>query len=170
MDTAGVPQDNMQTNTTSTTSQFGESDYGERLDYTKPKYQDLWAGVCFYIHVILIIVVAVYFWAVVLPEELDDVTPSPTSVANDEDDEDTTGIWITLIVALIAGACFGLLWLQCIKMFANVIIKVMLFVMIGCYTVMAVFGLLVGNVMLVIFGVLLALISVLYTYWYAFFA
>jgi len=134
-------------------------------DYTKPKYQDLWVGACFYIHVVLIIAVAIYFWAVALPEAIpDDVTPSPTSVDDVENDEDTSGIWIALTVALFSGALFGMLWLQCIRKFAEQIIKIMLVVMIVCWLGVALLGLVIGSLYLTVVGVLFAAFSALYAW------
>lgn len=175
----GIPQDNFapgpdnpgQTTTGGTTTsqegEFGTSEFGERLDYTKPKYQDLWAFILFYVHVIVIIIVAIYFWAVALPNAVEDgtvstaspTTPSPTY---SQDDQDTAGIWITLICALFAGALFGLLWLQCIKLFAEIIIKILLFVKLACWIIVGLLGLITGIIGLTIIGFLIAAIVGLY--------
>eukprot|EP01083_Nonionella_stella_P226563 804497_1 len=153
-----------QTATGSREGEFGTSEFGERLDYSKPKYQDLWAFILFYVHVIVIIVVAIYFWTVALPEAVEEGTPSPTLHENEEsDDMDTSGIWICLICALFAGALFGMLWLQCIKLFAETIIKILLFVQILCWLIVVIIGV-IYNIGLVIIGVIFLLLTCLYTW------
>ncbi len=133
--------------TTSNEGEFGTSEFGERLDYSKPKYQDLCAFILFYVHVIVIIVVAIYFWAVALPEAVEEngLTPSPT-IANEEADMDISGIWRCLIRALFAGVLFGMLWLQCIKLFAETIIKILLFVQILSWVIVVIIGLVIPGV------------------------
>ena len=71
MATNQIPQDNMNTSgqtttTTATQGEFGTSEFGERLDYGKPKYQDLWAFILFYVHVAIIVGLCVYFWGVTI--------------------------------------------------------------------------------------------------------
>jgi len=176
--TGGVPQDNMQTGQTQspagTTAAFGESsdpNLGQRLDYSKPVYQDLWAFILFYVHVAIIIGVAVYFWGVVLPEELEEYdssefTPSPINRSEDEleDDVDVTGVWVVLLCALGAGVAFGILWLQLIKMFAEQIIKIMLFVSIACWGLLALLSIVDGDTGGAIYPIIFCLITMLYTW------
>jgi len=165
MQTSGIPQDNMggQTNTT---TQMGESEYGQRLDYSKPKYQDLWAFILFYVHVAIILIVAIYFWGVVLPEELEEIEEDTTTTAPNEldDDMDTSGIWIVLICALGAGAAFGLFWLQMIKLFAEQIIKIMLFVAIACWGLLALFAIVEGDTGSAVWPIIWCLVTCLYAW------
>ena len=117
MATNQIPQDNMntsgQTTTTATQGEFGTSEFGERLDYGKPKYQDLWAFILFYVHVAIIVGLCVYFWGVTIPELEDEASNSDTTgtVNTDDEDEsdgsDTTGLWLALVASLFAGALFG---------------------------------------------------------------
>jgi len=173
MATTSIPQDNMDSPTgqTGTTAAFGESsdpNLGQRLDYSKPKYQDLWAFILFYVHVAVIIGVAIYFWGVVLPEELDEYENSSTQSPNirDEDelesDVDATGVLVVLLCALGAGVTFGLVWMQLIKMFAEQIIKIMLFVSIACWALLALLMIVDGD--LPIMPIILCLITMLYTW------
>jgi len=174
MATTNVPQDNMPatTNQAGTTASFGESsdpDLGARLDYSKPKYQDLWAFILFYVHVAIIIGVAIYFWGVVLPDELDSDSDldSDTNIRDEEeleDDTDTTGIWIVLLCALGAGAAFGLLWLQMIKLFAETIIKIMLFVAIGLWALVAMLIIVDGDTGGAVVPIIITLFLCLYTW------
>jgi len=171
MATTNVPQDNMQTTAQAgTTTTFGESsdpNLGARLDYSKPKYQDLWAFILFYAHVAVILAVAIYFWGVVLPEELEDADTSSGSSNSDttvEDDEDTTGVWIVLLCALAAGSAFGLMWLQLIKLFAEQIIKIMLFVSIAAWGLLALVIIVDGNMGGAVGPIIFCLITCLYTW------
>ena len=157
-----------------TTASFGESEYGERLNYEiKPKYQDLWAFICFYGHVVLIFILVIFFWAVSIPDKINDpaITPSPTlpSATDSEDemeqDEDTTGFWITLLAALFAGILFGLVWLQCMKQFAQQIIKILLFVQIACWALVTIIAAIYNVAAAIVPGICL-LITCLYTWWY----
>ena len=141
------------------------------MDYAKPQYQDLWALIAFYVHVVIVIICAAYFWTIVGDEDFsnDDTnssgTPAPTSSFS-TDDISITGIIIALIASVIMGVVFGLIWLQCIRAFPEQIIRVMLGVQIVMWGLVAVVGFAVGQTMLVIFGLLFCAIFALYTWWY----
>ena len=160
-----------QTATTGQGGEFGTSEFGERLDYGKPKYQDLWAFILFYVHVTIIVVLCIYFWGVTIPGLREDAdTNSSSSNNSSENDTDTTGIWLTLIASLFAGALFGMLWLQCMKMFAEMIIKILLFVQIGAWALVAIMGFAIGDggLGLIIIGIVFMLLTMLYTWWYVY--
>mmetsp|Transcript_70607 Transcript_70607/g.63405 ORF Transcript_70607/g.63405 Transcript_70607/m.63405 type:complete len:504 (-) Transcript_70607:66-1577(-) len=173
MATDGIPQDNMapgpdagQTTTQATTAQpgeFGSSEFGERLAYEKPKYQDLWAFILFYVHVLIIVILCIYFWGVTIPD-LESETTTTTTTSDSDDGSDTSGVWVTLVCALFAGALFGMLWLQCMKMFAEMIIKILLFVQIGAWCLVAIMGVAIGSTYLIAIGIIFALFTALYTW------
>ena len=57
----------------------------------------------------------------------------------------------------------GFFWLQILKKYAEQVIKFMLFLNIAVWVSLAVIGLIIGQIGLVIFGVIVALIWILYT-------
>lgn len=182
----GIPQDNMgttggQTGQTATTTaqagEFGTSDFGERMDYSKPKYQDLWAMILFYVHILIIVILCIYFWGVSIPALTDEISTDDSTtvtITTDDDDEgsdgsNTTGLWLALLASLFSGALFGMLWLQCMKMFAEMIIKILLFVQIAAWGLVVILGLAIpGGIGLVIIGLIFMAFTALYTWWYVF--
>jgi len=155
--------------TTSTQGEFGDSEFGDRLAYTKSQYRDLWAFILFYVHVVVIIVVAIYGWAVAIPEAAEEAAAASTTSTTTteepmENDANPAGVLITLVVSLVAGILFGLLWLQCMKMFAEYIIKILLFVQIACWVVVIILGIAIGAIVLAIIGGIFLAITCLYTW------
>ena len=142
------------------------------MDYSKPKYQDLWAFIAFYVHVVVVIAAAGYFWTVVGDEDFDSDTDTDTDTDTDSDtttfsseDIEITGIIVALLCSLVAGGLFGLFWLQCIRMMPEMIIKVMLGVQIAACLLIAVIGFATDATILVILGLLFAAFFCLYTWW-----
>ena len=143
------------------------------MDYSRPKYQDVWAFALFYIHVVIMIGVAVLTWSSIdtssdSDSDTDTTFDSDTDSAFwDAEDFNLTGVICALIASVVAGSFFGLCWLQCIKMYPEVIIKVMLFVSVACWALVAIVGLTVENGGGMVFiGLVFALITALYAWWY----
>eukprot|EP01083_Nonionella_stella_P158746 517034_1 len=163
------------TATAQTTANFGESEFGDRLDYGKSQYQDLWAFIAFYVHVVAILVIGIILGA---GGGDSDATPSPTFAPNSISygtgtgtgtgtvviDFDFSGIFVTLVCGLVAGAIFAILWLKLLQLFAESIIKILLFVQIGCWVAVAVIGLAYDAIYLTVIGIIFALIFSLYTW------
>jgi len=75
-----------------------------------------------------------------------------------------TGVMVALAASVVAGAMFGMLWLQCIRMFPASIIKIMLGVQIAAWVLVAIVGIAEDAMALFIIGLLIALIWCLYTW------
>mmetsp|Transcript_83238 Transcript_83238/g.102010 ORF Transcript_83238/g.102010 Transcript_83238/m.102010 type:complete len:485 (+) Transcript_83238:75-1529(+) len=154
--TTQAPGDNMQT--TSASGEFGKSDFGARLDYTEQGccvgWRDRFWAVFFYIHVIVMITLAI-----VLPLSGTDATANGIQISSE-----ATGIIVTLLVQCVIGAVFGLVWLKVIQKFAEFIIKGMLFIVLICWIAVAIIGVIVNSIELIVVGILLFLINGLYTY------
>ena len=146
---------------------------------SKPKYQDLWAFILFYVHVLLILVLCIAWWSSIDDssdsyEELDTTTsPAPTWWNSDSDadsgwdfsDFSLTGVLVALLASVVAGSMFGCLWLQCIRAFPDIIIKVMLGVQIAAWVLVAIVGIADDEMALCIIGLIIAAIWGLYTWW-----
>ena len=157
--------------------QIGE--YGARLDYTsKPKYQDLWAFILFYVHVVLILVLCIIWWSSIDDSSDSDATTSPaptvwwytdsdtdTDSSTDFGDFSITGVLVALLAAVVAGSMFGCLWLQCIRTFPASIIKIMLVVQITAWVIVAIVGIAADIMALCIIALIIAAIYGLYTWW-----
>jgi len=144
-----------------TTSAYGESDYGKRLDYEQPpKYRDpIWA-VLYILHVIAVLGAGVYIWVSVYPDIADD--DNDTSL---DFDFSPFGLIVGLLGTCVVGSLFGVFWLQVMKKFAATIIKAMLFLNIGLWVVVALIGFTFeGGISLTIIGVIMALIYALWTW------
>lgn len=141
------------------TYDYGESTYGERLTYSKPKYRDVWAGIAYILQVIVVIGICAYLWIT----QVKNVNTSSSS-SNTKSNLDPVGIFITIVACMVSGTIFGLIWLQIIKKWAGIIIKAMLFINIGMWIVLAVVGVITANLALVVIGVILALFWCLWTW------
>ena len=75
----------------------------------------------YYIHLVIIIVVAAYLWI--------NQYPNITNNSTWQSDVDLTGIFVGIAACMIAGVGFGLFWLEIMKRYASTIIKSMV-----CYT------------------------------------
>eukprot|EP01083_Nonionella_stella_P196315 722483_1 len=119
-----------------TSSQFGESEFGKRLDYT-PQYRDVVFAIAYYIHLFVVIAAGAYLWIEKYPD-----------LSNGNDDWQSTismtGIFCGIAACLITGILFGLFWLEIMKRFASTIIKSMLFLNIGCWCAVAILGVIIG--------------------------
>lgn len=102
-----------------TGTQFGESEYGQRLVYEKPKYRDVLFGIAYYVHLAAVIGAAGYLWFTQYPDITDNNDDSWQS------DISLTGIFVGLIGCMVVGILFGLFWLEIMKRFASTIIKSM---------------------------------------------
>ena len=142
-----------------TSEQFGESQYGQRLQYSKPQYRDVAFAIAYYIHVLIVLGMGGYLWISQYPQISD----------NDSSDWQTdlslNGIFVGIACCLVCGILFGLLWLEMMKRFASRIIKAMLFLNIGCWCAVALVGVVSQQIVVIIIGVLFALIYALWT-WY----
>jgi len=143
-----------------TTSAYGESDFGKRLDYSQPQYRDpIWA-VLYVLHVIAVIGAGIYIWASVYPDLKDDDNGSSLDI-----EFSMTGVVAGIFGVCAVGVLFGVLWLQIIKKFASTIIKSMLLLNIGLWAVVALIGFTFeGGMSLVVIGVIMALIYALWTW------
>lgn len=99
------------------TGQFGESEYGQRLAYAKPKYQDIVFAIAYYIHLLVVFGAGAYLWITQYPDISDD--------SGWQSDVSLTGIFIGFFGCMVAGVIFGLFWLEIMKRFASQIIKSM---------------------------------------------
>jgi len=126
--------------------------------------------VAFYLMMIAIVVSAVIWGNSVgfdySSVDTDSSTSTTSTTTTIEPDEEFSfvGIFLGLIAGFVAGVMFALLWLQCIKMFAEHIIKILLFVSIGLWLVAAVVGVMIGEFELAIFALVVALFFCLYTW------
>eukprot|EP01084_Bolivina_argentea_P078529 142512_1 len=130
-----------------TATEFGESEYGQRLQYQKPVYQDIFFAILYYAHLGIVIVAAFYMWIVKYPGAKDENIPS------DEDWQShtpMTGVIFGVIACLAVGIFFGLFWLQMMKRYAMIIIKAMLFLNIGVWVIVALVGLFTGAMIMAI--------------------
>merc|ERR1719208_810328 len=115
-----------------TTSAYGESDFGKRLDYSQPQYRDpIWA-VLYVLHVIAIIGAGIYIWVSVYPDLADDDNDTSLDI-----EFSMVGVAAGVFGSCAVGTLFGVLWLQIIKKFASTIIKSMLLLNIGLWVIMA---------------------------------
>jgi hypothetical protein len=157
---------------TATTNDFGENqELGSRLDYTKPKYNDLWAAILFVLHVITLLVLAIVVIAGLASEANEGTpsptaltTPSPTSSGDLTVGEILTGVAVVLLICMVVGIVFGLIWLQLMKMFAIYIIKGLLFFNMFCWVLLIVLGLIMPAIPVVVVGAIGLLIVCLYTW------
>jgi len=143
-----------------TTSAYGESDFGKRLDYSQPQYRDpIWA-VLYVLHVIAIIGAGIYIWVSVYPDLADDDNDTSLDI-----EFSMVGVAAGVFGSCAVGTLFGVLWLQIIKKFASTIIKSMLLLNIAQWVVVALLGFAVdGGMALVVIGVIMALICALYAW------
>ena len=144
---------------------FGTSNYGERLDYTKPVYRDVWACVIFLGQVLAIIGVAIWFWA----SKYESLTDNSDGNTAEIPSFNLAGIIVTIIGCAVAGIVFGLFWLFLLKRFAAQIIKTMLFFNLFCWVCVILVGAYVatqgeGGMPLIIIGIFGLLIFGLYTW------
>mmetsp|Transcript_25368 Transcript_25368/g.30912 ORF Transcript_25368/g.30912 Transcript_25368/m.30912 type:complete len:459 (+) Transcript_25368:51-1427(+) len=128
--------------------------FGERLDYTKPQYRDVWAMVLFYLQIVVVIAVCIYFWV--------DSDGFSVDGGFDISSSEVTAVYVTLIVCLFIGVIFGFIWLQILKKFASVIIKFMLFANVAMWGVVIIIGVSTGETGLMIIGALFFVLSGLY--------
>ena len=140
-------------------TQFGESEYGQRLQYAKPVYRDIIFAILYHVHLIIVIGAGVYLW----------FNYSPSSSNNNDDDDwqndiNATPITVGVVTCAICGIIFGLLWLQIMKRFASTILKSMLFLNIAAWLVVAIIGFAMGSLGIVIIGIIIAVINALYTW------
>ena len=132
------------------------STFGERMSYDKPKYQDVWAMVCFWIHVLVVMGVGIYFWVTEGNNVNIDVNINPSSYS---------GFYVAVAVSVIVGIIFGFMWLKIMICCAGTIIKAMLFVNIAIWIIVVIISVVSGmNMGLLIVGILGVVISGLYTY------
>eukprot|EP01084_Bolivina_argentea_P025419 47262_1 len=141
-------------------SNFGASDFGQRLQYTKPIYRDKCFAILYYIHLLTVIGTGAYLWIMKYPEMIDNVD----SGDDWHSEISLTGIFIGIGVCLIAGIIFGLFWLAIMIRFASCIIKAMLFLNIVSWLLVAGVGLFMGQIIMTIIGVIFALLYILYTW------
>eukprot|EP01084_Bolivina_argentea_P249815 418346_1 len=145
---------------------FGESTYGKRIDYTTPKYRDPFWAVLYIIHIIVVIICSIYLWI----SEYSNITNNTTNNNSDPNTDETdsneidnwTGIIIAIIVSMIVGVLFGICWLQLIKYFASIIIKVMLFVNVILWIVVGIIGIITAQIFLAVVGFILAIFMALW--------
>lgn len=136
---------------------FGQSSYGKRLNYSKPKYNDVWAAIIYIIQVLAIIVICVYLW-VTQVQNISRKTHNSLSTINPAD------IFVILFCCMLAGILIGLIWLQIIKKWAGIVIKAMLFINIALWMLVFVLGIVYNNLALVIIGLVVALIFALFAW------
>eukprot|EP01083_Nonionella_stella_P221722 791869_1 len=142
------------------TSSFGESQFGKRLEYEqKTAYRDPIFAVCYIIHVIVVIAAGVYLWISEYPsiEDSDNDTSLQISF-------NINGVIVAVITCIIIGILFGICWLQVMKRFAGTIIKGMLFFNIGIWIIVVLVGVIVSVLSLVVIGAIKAGIYCLWTW------
>ena len=143
-----------------TTSEFGESQFGARLNYEKPKYRDPIFAILYYLHLLAVIGAGAYMWIVTYPKLKDDDNDESLSL-----DYSLTGLFVGVIGCAVIGVLFGLFWLQIMKKYAGCIIKAMLFFNISVWVLVALTGFIIpGGVALAIIGIIMALIYSLWTW------
>ena len=132
---------------------FGESEFGERLQYYQgPQYRDRTCGVIFVIQIIVVIALGVFLW-------VDDVTESLW-----DSEIPVAGIFIGILLCALSAVLIALIWMVVMKRFASTIIKTMLFINIGMWVGVAIIGFVIGQLLLIIVGAIFALIYSLWTW------
>jgi len=93
-----------------------EGEFGTKLDYDKPKCQDAWAGILFWLHVVGVIASAIYIWGE--PKYWENIdNPEVPSIE---------GIYTTIGVTVAIGIVIGLIWLFFMVKCAKGIMRIML--------------------------------------------
>lgn len=157
-----------------TTTEFGESDFGKRLNYSKPKYRDPFFAVCYIVHVIFVLAAGIYIWVKEYPEitsSSNTSTSTSTTYSPDDSTVDWTdfpfaGVVVAAFACILAGVLFGVCWLQVMKKFAGIIIKAMLFFNIGIWVAVGIVGIALGEdgLSLAIIGFIMAAFYSLWTW------
>eukprot|EP00483_Globobulimina_turgida_P007526 UN07540 len=142
-----------------TTSEFGESNYGKRLDYGQPKYRDPIFAILYIIHVIMVIGVGIYLWASQYPNISESNNDTSLKISFN-----VSGVIVGIVVCMIVGVLFGILWLHIMKKFAEIIIKSMLFFNIGMWLIVSIVGVIANVLALAVIGAIMAAIYGLWTW------
>ena len=111
---------------------YGTSEYGERLNFDgnddeQPKCNDKYCGILCYIHVIILIVLAILLGT-------ENQIKVPGSTGDDDTSSENNGvlgkILGLILIQCLSGVIFGFIWINAIKAYAESIIKTMLYLVL----------------------------------------
>eukprot|EP01084_Bolivina_argentea_P034339 63555_1 len=139
-------------------SEFGRSEYGERLHYKQNKCQNVISATIFYLHIAAVAIGIGFLFAVNIPK-MNEKHPNKINVAFE-----LTGVWFTIAICSLAGLTIGLIWFKVIKAYPRIIIIAVFGTTIACWSGLFAIGLIVLNISLVIASALLATATALYLY------
>lgn len=136
----------------------GAGDMEGKFDYSRPKYNDVWALVLFIIQ--LFIMVGVGVWAIMNLRSNQNSNPSNFDYSLSQ------VLKVTLVVSGGAAAAFifALLWIAIIQRFASIIIKISMIGIIAMYGVGLVVAVVTGAVLLAVILAIILAFTLLYFY------
>eukprot|EP01083_Nonionella_stella_P237241 832439_1 len=141
-----------------------QKSFGDRLDYTKPEYRDLWCAIIYLIHLIVMIAITAFL----IPQAMDSNSNSSNNNNTNETEEseeiDLTGAITVVISCAILGLLLGFCWLEALKRWALQIIKIMIYLNILLWVVLIIVGIATGQFVLAIVAVFMVLFWALYTW------
>eukprot|EP01083_Nonionella_stella_P004846 14174_1 len=89
------------------------TDFGNRLDYSKPKYRDLWCGVIYYVHLIAMVALTGYFFSSAIDRFTVDNPETETETKEEELklDVEIVGALVAILCCSVLGLLLGFCWL-----------------------------------------------------------
>ena len=143
---------------------YGQSEYGTRLDFKNRKCRDPFCAIIYYLHIAGVIAAVGYIFGSYADEIRKQIEDSGTQQTIDADSLDWTGVYVAIPVCAISGLIFGLIWLQVMRLFAAFIIKLLLFLNCIAWTVLFIIGCVYVNWAMIIICGLLMIFWILYTW------
>ena len=90
---------------------YGESEYGPRLDFKNRKCRDPFCAIIYYLHIAGVIAAVAYIYSDYADQVIKQIENAPVTQP-DTNSLDWTGVYVAIPVCAVSGILFGLIWLQ----------------------------------------------------------